>query len=236
MSEHDKWNDEKAFIDWLDGQPQQPTLKDKQWQERADVAHSLQHQTQLEHQQSVPNWDRGAAFKSDHQPWWKWEVLPAMSMAFSVLAIALVLFKVELNIKPEGILLSFSGDNKVKNEAIVSALVDLKLREFAAEQQVMLANYATDFTTKQQDSNLQLATYVIGATRQERKEDMNDFIRFINDQRKDENLTQKIKYQQLERKLNRVSYKNSAQPLESEKYKPEKLSYQINPANLNIEE
>ena len=236
MSDHDKWDDEKSFVDWLDGQPSQPNLKDKQWQQRAEVAHSFTHQVQLEQQQNVPNWDRGAAFISDEQPWWQWKALPAMSMAFSVFAIVLVLFKVELSIQPEGIMLSFSGDANVKNDAVVSALVDLKLREFAAEQQVMLANYATDLTTKQQESNLQLATYVIGATRQERKEDMNDFIRYINDQRKDESLTQKIKYQQLERMLNRVSYKNSAQPFEPERYKPEKLSYQIKPANLNIEE
>ncbi len=124
-----------------------------------------------------------------------------MSMAFSMFAMALVLFKVELVFQPEGVLLSFSGSASENQDAKMSALVDLRLKEFAAEQQVVLANYATDIQGKQQDSNLQLATYIMGASRQERKEDMTDFIQYINEQRQDEKFDQKIKFQELERKI-----------------------------------
>ena len=98
----------------------------------------------------------------------------------------------------------------------------------------MLANYATDFTANQQDSNLQLATYVIGAARQERKEDMSDFINYFNEQRKDESFNQKIKYQQLERKINRSSYQNSIKPKLLNN--TDEFSYQIEPANFTTEE
>ena len=98
----------------------------------------------------------------------------------------------------------------------------------------MLANYATDFTSNQQESNLQLATYVMGAARQERKEDMGDFITYFNEQRKDENFNQKIKYQQLERKINRTSYENTTKP--SLLNKSENIGYQIDPANWTTEE
>ena len=212
MSDHNKFDDEKEFLNWLDGKSTEPQINNEQWQQRMDTAASVAHQAEIEPQNSVPHWDRGAAFSSDHQPWWQWRALPAMSMAFSIVAVALVLFKVELVIQNEGVMLSFAGGAKAKQEATVSAMVDLKLREFAAEQQVVLANYATDFTANQQESNLQLATYVIGAARQERQEDMSDFISYFNEQRKDENLNQKIKYQQLERKINRTSYQNSAKP------------------------
>ena len=42
---------------------------------------------------------------------------------------------------------------------------------------------------------------MIGASRKERKEDMSDFISFYNAQRQDEQLAQKIKFQQLEREI-----------------------------------
>ncbi|MCJ8319785.1 MAG: hypothetical protein MJK12_09125 [Colwellia sp.] len=234
MSERNKFNDEKEFINWLEGQTTEAEVTDELWQQRVNVASSVAHQAEIEQQKNVPNWNREAAFSSDHQPWWQWRALPAMSMAFSVLAIALVLFKVELVIQPEGLMLSFAGGGNAKQEATVSALVDLKLREFAAEQQVMLANYATDFTANQQDSNLQLATYVIGAARQERKEDMSDFINYFNEQRKDESFNQKIKYQQLERKINRSSYQNSIKPKLLNN--TDEFSYQIEPANFTTEE
>jgi len=234
MSNRNKFDDEKEFIKWLDGQSAKAEVTDDLWQQRVNVASSVAYQASIEHQKNVPNWDREAAFSSEHQPWWQWRALPAMSMAFSVLAVALVLFKVELVIQPEGVMLSFAGGGSAQQEARVSALVDLRLREFAAEQQVMLANYATDITANQQESNLQLATYVIGAARQERKEDMSDFISYFNEQRKDENFNQKIKYQQLERKINRTSYQNSVKPKQINN--TDELSYQIEPANFTTEE
>jgi len=185
---------------------------DEQWLERADIANYIAHQAQISPEQKVPAWDRGKAFSSDHQPWWQWQGLPAMSMAFSIFAICLVLMKVELVIKPEGVLLTFAGSTqnterqteKINN--LVDEKLDLKLREFANEQQVILAHYTADFSTKfamkQQDNNLQLASYIIGASRQERKEDMTDFISYINDQRKNEKLDQTIKFDQLERAIN----------------------------------
>ena len=94
-----------------------------------------------------------------------------------------------------------------KDNSDIERLVNLKLREFAAEQQVILANYRTDISEQQQSNNLALAGYVIGASRKERKEDMSDVISFFNAQRQDEQLAQRIKFQQLERE---ISFKNIA--------------------------
>jgi len=79
--------------------------------------------------------------------------------------------------------------------------VNRKLREFASEQQVILANYKAELSTRQEKNNLQLAGYVIASARSERKEDFTDFVSFINAQRKDEQLAQKIKFQQLEQAI-----------------------------------
>ncbi len=64
-----------------------------------------------------------------------------------------------------------------------------------------MANYRADMISKQQSYNLELASYILGASRQERKEDLGDFISFINAQIKGEQLSQKINFQQLEREI-----------------------------------
>lgn len=216
MSDHEhpddkKSDQDKVFAQWLDGKlssEQKEVFEqnieesdDALWQQRMHTASYVAHQAQSIPDKNVPHWDRGAAFVSDKQSWWQWGGLPALSMACSVLAIALVLFKVELVVQPEGVLLSFAGSASSTQEEKVAALVDQKLKEFASEQQVVLANYAADIKVKQQDNNLQLASYILSTSRQERKEDMSDFIGYINEQRQDENLEQKIKFQQLERAI-----------------------------------
>jgi hypothetical protein len=171
------------------------------WQARDNTAEFLAHQASLMQEHSVPNWDRGEAFSHEKQAWWQWQGLPAMSMAFSVLAIALVLFKVELVVQPEGVLLSFAGADKQLQQNQVVQLLDEKLQDFAAEQQVVMANYVSDLSSKQQETNLQLASYLMGATRMERQQDIADFVSYINAQRQDDQLEQKIQYQQISQML-----------------------------------
>lgn len=187
-----------------------------------------------EKEQTVPNWHRAAAFeqgfsneKKQQLPWWQWRGIPALSMACSAAAIVLVSVflkpSTEFDKEAFAVLVDEQVNKRLAEQAskqvdkpvdeAVAALVDLKLREFAAEQQVILANYRADMAHNQQSNNLQLASYVLEASRQERKEDIGDFISFINAQRKDEQLEQKIKYQQLEREIGyqKINYKFSDQ-------------------------
>jgi hypothetical protein len=260
MSSHNKLNPEQQLADWLEGKGEEhPEMsssseEDKQWQQRLATAQALHHQESLTPEQSVPSWDRGAAFESDRAPWWQWGGLPATSMAFSFLAMALVLFKVEFVMQDSGVLLSFAGSNQNSySQEDINALVDAKvnqqLKSFASEQQVVLANYVADIKVKQQDSNLQLASYIMGAARQERKEDISDFIQYINAERKDESLDNKIKFQEIERaiKYQQTNYQPSG--FQSTDFKNKKLknnNYQqqnsdslglvTKPANLTSEE
>lgn len=246
---------EQAFLDWLDGKLSEsagqdlqnnieqnaealsnddPLVNDETEQlllQRMKTAKYVAHQAEILPEQEVPKWDRTASFVSDKEPWWQWRALPAMSMAFSIFAIGLVIFRVELVLQPEGLMLSFGNNHsavqytalaksEVKSE--VERQVNQKLREFASEQQVILANYAADIKVKQQDNNLQLASYIMGVSRQERKEDMSDFIGYFNDQRKDEQFDHKVKFNQLERAIKNI---NST----SKRYKAK-------PANLTFKE
>ncbi|WP_085301352.1 hypothetical protein [Colwellia polaris] len=200
---------EQAFADWLDDKSIDcPTDNEPLWQERKNTVNAIEHQVAMSIDKKVPEWDRASGFESDKIPFWQWRGLPALSMAFSILALALVVFKVELVIQDNGILLSFTGSNNKLQEQNLAKLVDQRLQSFAQEQQVVLANYAADIKVKQQDNNLQLASYIMGASRQERKEDLGDFIQYINAERKDELLEQKIKYQALEQA---IKYNNAYQ-------------------------
>jgi hypothetical protein len=261
MSEDKKLTSEKAFEKWLnradlikDEQSQQVpsgsnTDEDAIWQQRLKMAQALEYQVSVQAEQPVPNWDRAATFETDNTPWWQWGGLPAMSMAFSMFAMALVLFKVELVSTDNGVLLTFAGASQTpvnqvsysqeEINILVDAKVDQKLQLFAGEQQVILANYAADIKVKQQDSNLQLASYLMGASRQERKEDIGDFMQYINDQRADESLDNKIKFQQLESIINYQTLKKqntNYQPINSNTIDSDGLGLTTKPASWISEE
>lgn len=197
--------------------------------ERASFCENIAHQVSVEIEQEVPDWHRTEAFeqhfdaenistKAPSINWGLWLGVPSLSMACSVFAITMVMtfmqdkgFDQQAFDKQVTALIDQQVKQKVaaqltsslanRDNSDIERLVNLKLREFAAEQQVILANYRTDISQQQQSNNLALAGYVIDASRKERKEDMSDFINFINAQRQDEQLAQKIKFQQLEREI-----------------------------------
>ncbi len=225
---------EQEFANWLDGKPGDHNVDENTvWQQRQNTAHFINHQVEVTPDVEVPNWDRTSSFHSNKVSFWQWRGLPALSMAFSVMAIALVLFRVELVLQDGGVLLSFAGSNSQLEQRKIAALVDEKLQGFAQEQQVVLANYAADIKVQQQDNNLQLASYIMGASRQERKEDISDFIQYINAQRKDELLDQKIKYQQLEQAIN---YNNASQRKNINGFGMNQKDHNTTPANWISEE
>jgi hypothetical protein len=260
MSEDKKLTSEQVFEKWLHRsgslddsfketknqkvKSNQSVEEDIIWQERLKTAITIEHQESLQAEQNVPEWDRGAAFETDDIPWWQWGGLPAMSMAFSVFAMALVLFKVEFVMNDNGMLLTFGGKqptgySQIEIDNLVNAKVDQKLQLFASEQQVVLANYAADIKVKQQDNNLQLASYLMGASRQERKEDIGDFIQYINDQRADDSLDNKIKFQQLESVINYRSLQKqniNYQPVNTDNLNSDSLGLTTKPANSISEE
>ncbi|GHE81248.1 hypothetical protein [Thalassotalea profundi] len=200
-------NIEQQFSQWLDQQQENTTIdeftfeKHSQWHERENTARYIAHQIETDIEEDVPNWNRGSAFVQDKSPWWQWHGLPAMSMAFSLFALSLVIFKVDFTIKDGAMMISFSGNETIKKQADIELMIDQKLQSFASEQQVLLANYAADIKVKQQDNNLQLASYILNASRKERKEDIGDFVQYINEQRADEQFNNQMKFKQLEQAL-----------------------------------
>ncbi len=184
---------------------------DEAWQQRKALAAKIAQQAKLEKEVDVPNWRREAAFEQhspqtsehiSHLPWWQ-RLGFASGQGFTVAALACSVSVI--------VLMGYfvNGNAEIDEQAIAALVkaqvteqldfeVNRKLREFANEQQVILANYKAELSARQESTNLQLAGYVISSARSERKEDFTDFVNFINTQRKDEQLAQKIKFQQLE--------------------------------------
>lgn len=218
---------EQQFQLWLDGeltneqsqQFEQRLDDDLAMQQKLATARFIEQQVHCYEQQSVPEWDRGATFSTDKDRWWQWQGLPALSLSVSIFAIALVLFNVELVIKDKELLVNFGGQSQ--QPAInVEQLIDQRLQEFATEQQVVMANYASDLKDNQQSNNLQLATYLLATTRGERQQDMSSFIKYVNEQRDEDAIDSKLRYQRLEYEMQNQAFASAINKT------PEKLKLQ----------
>lgn len=187
---------------------------DKAWQQRKGLADKIAQQADLEPEVDVPNWHREAAFEQysasasgqvSQQSWWhrigfaQGQGVAVAAFACSVSVVALVGVFINSNTGVDQQAVAALVKAQVAEQVDIE--VNRQLREFASEQQVILANYKAELSARQESNNLQLAGYVISSARSERKEDFSDFVNFINAQRKDEQLAQKIKFQQLKQEI-----------------------------------
>ena len=70
----------------------------------------------------------------------------------------------------------------------VNVLVEQRLTDYQATNQAMFAQYVDAITTQQQQSSAQLTEYLLSSSRQERREDFAELIKFINEQRSDDQI------------------------------------------------
>lgn len=147
-------------------------------------------------EESVPEWPRESTYRpryteqSKHSVWWQKPWLPIGSLAVSLFAMVLVLGQVQVSSSEHGFSVQFGGVDEAKLEAMVAQ----RLNEYGAQQQLTLANYATnlradfreDFRTEMAQANKQLADYMLAVNRQEREGDLAELIRYVNEQRQDD--------------------------------------------------
>lgn len=141
--------------------------------------------------QQVPSWDRHRTFRASAQPrlsWWQRPWLPLASLACSAFALVVVLGNTQIISNEQGVTVRFGGQSI--DPQIIEQRVAERLNEYAAAQQVALANYGitlrNDMREDMNAANQQLVNYVIAANRQERNDDMADLIRYVNAQREDD--------------------------------------------------
>ncbi|SES93049.1 hypothetical protein [Thalassotalea agarivorans] len=206
MSDQHKQHDkEKAFLDWMEGKNAgeiEPDLtEDPMWQQRMQTAEYIAQQADMYPEQSVPQWNREATFDADKRAWWQWGGLPLLSLTCSIAAVFLVLFNVQLQFNDKGMLLTFGPQQAEVDQNQLNALLDSRMREFAAEQQLYLATFTKDLNKETNDQNMALANYILTTSRQERKEDMTEFFDYLNQQNEATQLSQNRRINQIERAL-----------------------------------
>jgi hypothetical protein len=147
---------------------------------------------QSEHYQSdeVPSWDRASTFNMPEKiKWWQWQGLPTLSFATSMLAIVMVLTGLQVRTDDGAMTISFAGKyREQQSEQEIDKLVDVKLAEFQKTQQLALTNTIQTMQQQQMDASTQLTQYLLGASRKERREDFAELIKYVNEQRGDDQL------------------------------------------------
>lgn len=210
-----------AFEQWLDGEQVDSKTRES-WQhdeslkDLYDTGLYLKHQAECFEQQEVPNWNREATFAGadNKKDWFSWfNVSPALSMAMSIVAICMVLFKVEVQIGDNGLLVTFAQDHKQQ----MMQQMDAKLAQFGRDQQLIMANYVDDIQQQQNQEMTQLASYLVQSSRSERREDMQELVQYLNARRDDDLSLQK---HQIDKILYQFNQQNTPAALRKTSFEP----------------
>jgi hypothetical protein len=125
----------------------------------------------------------------DKVKWWQWQGLPTLSFATSIFAIVMVLTGLQVHTNEGAMTISFAGKyREQQSEQEIDRLVNDRLAEFQKNQQLTLINYTQTMQQQQMDTSTQLTQYLLGASRKERREDFAELIKYVNEQRGDDQL------------------------------------------------
>lgn len=199
MSEEDKIH---LLTTWLEGHltPAQQSqferlcLQDEAFAKQVERANAFALMSESDEPEPSPEWNREASFNFKPTPsWWQWQGLPLTSMACSVFAILLVVTGFNMDYHQGRFSFGF-GNSLAPSEIedIVAVYVDeqvtQKVTDYQQNNQALLVQYLDALQDQQLQSSAQLTEYVLTSNRQERREDFAEFIKFINQQRQDDQM------------------------------------------------
>ncbi|MFT4938369.1 MAG: hypothetical protein ACI88A_001396 [Paraglaciecola sp.] len=177
---------------WLDGQLseqqrqqfEQRCVDDPSFAGQVETANMMNMQAESYRPQNVPQWDRLSTFDSvEKSKWWQWQGLSSLSFVVSSLAIVMVLSGMQIRMDDGAMTISFAAKQSSQE---IDRLVEDRLREFQQNQQLVLNNYTQIMQQQQLDASTQLTSYLLNSSRQERREDFAELIKFVNEQRLDD--------------------------------------------------
>ncbi|MDF2176977.1 hypothetical protein P2G88_01750 [Aliiglaciecola sp. CAU 1673] len=154
---------------------------------RVATAGWVKTQAEQYQEQPVPSWDPARIMPrvSTGQRWWQWSGMAPLSMAMSVFALALILLRVEVLWQNDSLTISFAGKGR---QMEIEQQVASQLADFKTQQESLLVQRVKDWREEQQQVNSQFATYLLSASRTERREDFAELIKYVNEQREDDQL------------------------------------------------
>ena len=156
--------------------------EDNEFAQQVETAGMFKVMSQEYQTSDVPRWDQEKTFEATiNTPSWSW--LPGVSFVTSVLAIVLVLTGTQVNMTDGELRIRFGAQ---QSEQALAKMLDTKLDAFKQTQQAALSLYAQTLQQQQLDSASQLTNYLLTSSRQERREDFAELIKFVNQQRSDD--------------------------------------------------
>ena len=181
-----------VFAAWLAGelsaqqqsQFEQYCIDDDAFAQRVEQANQLNIIAESTPDWQQPEWNKEATFGFvKATPWWQWQGLSAASFACSAFAIVLVISGFNLNVENGRVSMGFGQQLP---EQQINLLVQQKLDEYQQTNQTMFAQYVDAIQSQQKQNGAQLTEYLLSSSRQERREDFAELIKFVNEQRSDD--------------------------------------------------
>ena len=143
-----------------------------------------------------PQWDKEQTFfkKDEPRSLSSWFSLPGCAMAMSACALLAVLTGAKLSYSDNGVALTFSNNGANTVDEMVEQRVTQEVAKALGEQrdfyqqanQTLFKEYAQALSAQQQQSSAELTKYLLASSREERKHDFAELIKFINEQRIDD--------------------------------------------------
>ena len=190
MSTHEK---ETLLAKWLDNvlTPQERSkfetlcIEDSEFAEQVASANQIAMMAEQFEHSAVPQWDKTSTYDMPEKTkWWQWQGLPALSFGASAMAIVMVLTGFQVSIEDNRMTVGFAAATPSQQE--IAAMVDDKLNQYQLANQEMFGKYVDAIALQQKESSAQLTQYLLSSSRQERREDFAEFVKFINQQRDDD--------------------------------------------------
>lgn len=184
-------------------------MSDTEFAQRVAACEQMQTLAQGYTEYDVPKWDMESTFSAglskqhEARPWWQWQGLPWLSLATSMVAILMVTLNVQVQIKDDVLLIGFANSF---SEAQIASLVDERMQDIDKQNTQRLALYQQQLQQQQQQFSTQLADYILTSNRSERKEDFAELIKYVNQQRSDDQIYYASQLSLLEANLNQGTF------------------------------
>lgn len=209
MSEQDKID---LFSAWLEGslnsQQQQAfevlCAKDKDFAQRVEQANFANMLNDSTAQVAAPVWNKEQSFNrailpSSSKAWWQWQGFSVGAFACS--AVALFLVTTGFSVQNVDGRLSMGFDNKHVSSAEIDALVAARIEDYQQANQALLAQYLESMQAQQLQNSTQVTEYLLSSSRKERREDFAELVKFINQQRRDDQVFYARQLNELEQQI-----------------------------------
>lgn len=147
-----------------------------------------------------PKWDKESRFAfTEKAPWWQWQALPLVAFSFSIVALFMVATGFNINLENGRASFGFGAELPT---AQLEKLVQSRLDEYQQSNQALLAQYVDSLQKQQLQSSSQLTEYLLTSSRQERREDFAELIKFVNQQRYDDQIFYARQMNDLQQEIN----------------------------------